>query len=83
VAAKHYHVLTGMCGLYMPNENHVFSTLREAQSFAREEAARARDEGERVRKVPHAEYGYYVIGNDACIEVTDCAEPDCLSALDD
>jgi hypothetical protein len=83
VSEKHYHVLVGLCGLYMPDSNVVFTSKREAQSYARDEAERARDDGERVRKIPHAGHGYYQVGDSHCIEVADCDQPECLSDLDE
>jgi hypothetical protein len=80
---KHYHVLVGMCGLYMPDSNVVFERLRDAQRYARDEADAAREQGDRVRKVPGVGHGYYTIGSNYCIEVTDCDQPECLHDLEE
>lgn len=38
---KHYHVIIGMSGCYMPDSNYVVSNRREAIAAAREEYRRA------------------------------------------
>lgn len=75
---KHYHVLQGLQGLYMPNCNDVFSSKGEAQRYAAELAADARDQEYKVSG--SARSGYYTIGEHECIEITECCESDCLTA---
>jgi hypothetical protein len=76
----HFHVLVGLCGLYMPNENLVYQTRKEAEAGAREIAEQFRDDGERVTGSARAGY---LVGNSECIEVTGCDDPECLRDSDD
>ena len=77
---QHFHVLAGLCGLYMPDENYVYRTRGEAEQGARELAQQFRDDGERVSG--SAKGGYFKIGKDYCVEVTDCDQVECLSDLE-
>lgn len=80
-ARRHFHVLVGLCGMYMPNENHVYLTRKEAEEGARWLADQFRDDGERV--TGSARSGYYAVGESECIEITDCTEAECLRDLDE
>jgi hypothetical protein len=80
-ARRHFHVLVGLSGMYMPNENHVYLTRREAEGGARLIADRFRDDGERV--TGSARSGYYAVGESECIEITDCDRAECLRDLDE
>ncbi len=76
---KHYHVLIGLRGLYMPNTNHVCSTLVEARGLAKETAENFRDEDTSVRRI-NADYytfGPRRGGHNECIEVSVCDETRC------
>ncbi len=75
-AKRHYHVLVGLAGMYMPNDNTVCRTRREAEACARDTAARFRDDGDRVSGSARA--GYYTVGESECIEITDCDTAACL-----
>jgi hypothetical protein len=90
---KHYHVLIGLTGGYMPDDNVVCATRREAQRTAAEYKRmfndtvwQCEDEDERRAKSytgslyrdGYAETGD---GND-CIEITECYEADCLDDSD-
>lgn len=77
-AVKHYHVLFGLSGGYLPSDNAVFRTLREARSYAADLAREIREyEGKKV--VGSARLGYYDVGDYEYIEITDpCYEPECL-----
>jgi hypothetical protein len=77
--AGHYHVLVGLCGMYMPDENHVFETRKEAEAGARAIAERAEEDGERVVGSPRLGYQ---IGNRHCIEVVPCDDAECTADLD-
>jgi hypothetical protein len=77
----HFHVLTGLAGAYMPNDNQVYATRTEAEDAAREIAEDFREQGERVEG--SAESGYYAVGDNESIEITDCDERDCLRDLDE
>jgi hypothetical protein len=79
--AKHFHVLAGLEGMYMPNENRVYETRREAEGGARSLAQMHREEGERV--TGSARSGYYTVGDHHSIEITDCDQADCLLGLDE
>lgn len=46
---KHYHVLAGLRGGYLPNSNEIYSSKRAAFAGARWRVASYRDEGEKVR----------------------------------
>jgi len=78
--AEHFHVLVGLCGLYMPDRNEIFETRRDAQTHAREVAQEFRDEGERVSGT--ARDGY-TVGDNYCIEITPCDDAECLRGLDE
>ena len=80
---KHYHVLTGMEGGYMPSQNSAHATKREAMDCAIWEASDYRDAGYTV--VGSAKDGLYVCTppgasahtlNDY-IEIVECTETDC------
>jgi hypothetical protein len=79
--AGHFHVLVGLCGMYMPDENHVYRTRKEAEDGARSLARQFRDDGDTV--TGSVRDGFYRVGDDYCIEITDCDEQDCLRDLDD
>jgi hypothetical protein len=74
--ATHFHLLVGLCGLYMPDENHVYESRKEAEDGARELVKQFRDDGETVTGSARA--GYYQVGESYCIEITGCDEADCL-----
>jgi hypothetical protein len=78
--AAHYHVLVGLCGLYMPSSNYVVETRKQAENTARELAAQYRDEGDRVTGSPRRGYR---VGQSECIEITGCDDPECLADLDE
>lgn len=71
---RHYHVLMGLTGGYMPNSNAMFTNRREAESYAASLASEAREAGDTVSG--SAKSGYYSIGDSECIEINDCYE-DC------
>jgi hypothetical protein len=78
--ATHFHMLVGLCGLYMPDENHVYVSRKEAEDGARELARQFRDDGERVTGSARA--GYYQVGDNYCIEITGCDDAECLRDLE-
>ncbi len=78
--AKHFHVLAGLRGLYMPDENRVYETRKEAEAGARSLAKMYRDEGERVRG--SAKSGFYSVGENQSIEIAACDAEDCLLELE-
>jgi hypothetical protein len=80
-ARRHFHVLVGLSGMYMPNENHVYLTRKEAEEGARWLADQFRDDGERV--TGSARSGFYAIGDRESIEITACDEAACLRELDE
>ncbi len=76
---RHYHVLVGLSGGYMPNQNlGPFTSKRQAERVAAEIARIFRDQGLEVRGSAAA--GYYSVGDFGCeyIEITRCFEPECL-----
>jgi hypothetical protein len=76
--AKHYHVLVGLRGLYMPNENHVYRTLKEAREGAADIAEFYLDQGEDVR----ASMTGYLVGDNDSIELVPCDDARCLDDVD-
>lgn len=79
--SKHYHVLQGLAGLYMPNTNDVFKSRREAEKSSAWNASNARKEGYKVTGSARA--GYYSVGEHECIEITECTEPDYLEGIEE
>jgi hypothetical protein len=77
---KHYHVLVGLAGLYMPNSNTVCRTRREAESNAAWWAREAREQGDKV--TGSAKTGYYSVGEHECIEITECDISECLEDIE-
>ena len=94
---RHYHVLEGLEGLYMPDSNYVCATRREAELLAATIAAEAKDDQAQSEEYkPRAEWelrmdevpwhgsaraGYYT--NGICrIEINICYEADCVVASD-
>jgi hypothetical protein len=80
MARKHYHVLQGMEGGYLPDDNEVYTSRRDAESAAAWAARSARDDGYTV--IGSAREGLYIIDMGCTlnnyIEITECFEPDCL-----
>lgn len=78
---KHYHVLCGLRGMYMPDINDVYRSKRAALSGAAWWANSYREDGCEV--TGSAKRGWYHVryeGNETahhCIEVTDCYDRDC------
>jgi hypothetical protein len=75
---KHYHVLHGMAGMYMPNVNHVATTKQEAWNIAQEELRNDREAGRKVSKVGKQEWEIVDGGTDYVCEVSSCFEADCI-----
>lgn len=63
--AKHYHVIAGLAGGYLPNTNDVFTTKRDATRYALDLIERYRDDGERV--VGNARTGYWAARESAAV----------------
>ena len=55
--AKHYHVISGLSGGYLPNSNEIYTSKRAALAGARWHIEQIRDMGEKVRG--SAKYGYW------------------------
>ena len=81
MARKHYHVLCGLRGMYMPNSNDVHATRKGAESGAAWLAETYRDDGE-TRVTGSARHGYYTVGDNECIEITVCDAADCMRGDD-
>ena len=95
---KHYHVLQGLDGLYMPNSNDVCTTKAEATACAIEAVKLAKDaqaQGQDYK--PRAQWelgadefpwegsakeGYWTNGIE-CIQIDECSDPGCLRDPDD
>lgn len=77
---KHYHVLSGLTGGYLPNSNDVCATRREAEASARWLASTFRDDETRVSG--SARDGWYNVGEYEYIKITECMEPDCMEGED-
>lgn len=72
---KHYHVLSGLTGGYIPNTNDYCKTRRDAEASARWLAQRMRDD--EIKVSGSASAGWYDCGEYEYIEITSCTEPDC------
>jgi hypothetical protein len=79
--SSHFHVMSGLAGGYMPNENQTYRTREEAEDAAREMARDFRENGEKVSG--SAKQGFYTVGDHQYIEIADCDQADCLSDLDE
>ncbi len=74
---RHYHVLVGLSGGYMPNQNlGPFLNKKDAESSAAEIAGIFRDQGLYVSGSARA--GYYQVADCEYIEITRCFEMECL-----
>ena len=67
---KHYHVSTGIRGLYKPDIDEVYLARKEADQVASCLATEFRSRGSKVSGA--AKDGYY-------IQITPCTQTDCLS----
>lgn len=81
---KHYHVLVGLEGGYMPDTNHFCKTLQEAIQCAIEEKEISLDCGMQVSGNIRHDRLYICTPSDAeaytlntLIEITECAETEC------
>ena len=88
---KHYHVLVGSEGGYMPDSNYTSTSKHEAEAIAANEARYiVEGEWESEENHPHksgsARSGLIVIDTgrslDTIIEVVPCLEADCLTVED-
>ena len=79
--ASHFHVLSGLAGGYLPNENQVYRTRAKAEEAARELADQFREDGERVSG--SAKAGFFTVGKHQYIEIANCDEAECLRELDE
>lgn len=77
---RHYHVLCGLRGCYMPNSNNVHRTRRDAERDAAWCADDRRGYGDKV--TGSARQGYYEVGEGECIEITTCTDATCLQESD-
>lgn len=75
MSKRHWHVLSGLQGCYMPNSNYAHRTLKEAEADAADQAEYARDEEYRVEG--SARSRWYSVGEHQCIQIVDCYEADC------
>jgi hypothetical protein len=75
MAKKHYHVLCGLKGLYMPDSNDICTSRRQAERFAAEGARHARDCGDKV--TGSAREGYS-LGEHNALWIQECTIKDCL-----
>jgi len=96
---RHYHVLAGFVGLYMPDSNYVCHTKRHAQQCLHEEAEQVRDRiacdkadalpGDHVDRLTGSyRDGCYIVERsstqiDYCYQIEECYEPDCLEDAED
>ena len=88
---KHYHVLGGLRGCYMPNVNYTCETLSEARAilldFKKQEIEDSYQMEDRSQFsiTGNLRQGYYEVtnGGNEYYEITDCQESDCLLYLDD
>ena len=88
---KHYHVLVGMEGGYMPDSNYYADTRKDAVDIALEEVRRHRDQGRGYTVTGNARDGIWIFhspydgAHTLCtyIEIPDCEDPDCVKHRDD
>lgn len=80
MSKRHYHVLFGLQGGYMPESNEMFTTIREAERYAAALAQDWREQGERVKG--NAQSGLYLVGDWWLIEITTCYEEECIEELE-
>ena len=75
---RHYHVLHGMAGLYMPNVNEVATTKQEAWNMAQWELRNDREAGRKVTKVGKQEWWIVDGSTHYVCDISSCHEVDCL-----
>ena len=75
---RHYHVMHGMAGGYMPNVNILTTTKQEALEVARDEVRRDKEEGMLVRKVANHEWHCDSDSTAYICEIQQCHMADCL-----
>ncbi len=83
---KHYHMLMGMEGGYMPDVNHVCKTKQDASDSAQWQADQFRQDWDIKYSVTgNKRNGYYIIEKNTpgyrlgtIIDITICFELDCL-----
>ncbi len=85
---KHYHVLVGLRGCYMPDSNYAVTSLAKARACAVEEK-RSWNEAEHQRDEEYRDLMHGDIRRDGCavskhniIEITDCFMGDCFESED-
>jgi len=89
--AKHYHVLGGLCGCYMPNANYTCLTKKEAKAILSDCKKQEIDASYQMKNCSQfsitgsLKSGRYDVtgGGNEYYEITTCQEPDCLLHLDD
>lgn len=97
-STRHYHVLSGFNGLYMPDGNAVFQTKQEAHDYlrflgqeVRDRIARDRQEaqpGDHVDRLTGSlREGCYIVERsetqiDYVYQIVECYEMDCLEDVD-
>ena len=72
---KHYHVLQGLSGGYMPNTNEACRMLTQAREVAKWWAGVRREEGDKV--YGSARIGWYDVGEHEHILITSPCYDDC------
>lgn len=71
----HYHVLSGLRGMYMPDGNEVFTSLRASRKYAHALALDWDTDGtDRMKQIGPGEYR----SEGHAIWVTECTVADCL-----
>lgn len=87
MAKKHYHVLCGLSGCYMPDSNDVYRTREEAREGAKEMARHWASDLD-IPRDRHGMFKRYRIDDDLYvfghneIRVTECDIEDCLEDLE-
>ena len=72
---RHWHVLAGLQGLYMPETNDVYESRAEAREGAGMVAEAWQEDRPDLEMTRHCA-DYYRIGQFS-VEVTECDSPDC------
>ena len=91
---KHYHVLTGLSGLYMPNDVYTTTSKRNAEQYATEQKRRfnddlyLHDDKEYIHDHTfigniHTDECYYTRNGNESIVINECYDDDCQLEDDD
>jgi len=78
MTTKHYHVLGGLSGGYMPDSNSWYKSIKQARESMKELVTMSRIFGERFTGSMKKCY-FVSTNNNYYFEVTECFEKECLT----